>query len=80
MRGPDSATGCSSRSDDPFRSRAARETAGAAEQIDGSEARQEADQSCDDDKPQVMFADKAIEDTKHGLIRAARQRLPRNSP
>src|SRR5438128_5163704 len=69
MRGPDAAAGRCSGRDDPAYSGAAGETARAAEQIDRGKARQEADQSCDDDKPQVMFGDKTIEYSKHGSTR-----------
>jgi hypothetical protein len=42
-----------------------RQSARPAEQIDGREARQEADQARDDDKPQVMLGEQAGQDTEH---------------
>src|SRR3954463_9928285 len=65
MRAPDAATRGRPSGDDPTPSRAAGQTARATKQIDSGVARQGTDPSGDDDKPQVMFGNKASDDAKH---------------
>src|SRR5215472_17985186 len=66
MRRPDAAARREASGEDPADAGAARRDPGLVEEIDGDQARQEADERRHDDQAPVMLGGEAVQDSVHG--------------